>query len=118
MSQARKRKPKPPPPVMTEHDDPVAWAVGSAPKFAELVNKIHAINRELVSLSEEPEGRELAKRMKRATTDLKNVVEVLRFSVPAHKCPLGNQKTCQLCSGSGWISVGQVQALPPEMRPQ
>lgn len=87
--------------------------------FADVCRRLHSIKREIVEKADTPIGRRLHGQS--ATTDIQNIVSMIRNAEPAAKCPYcrkdgsGLVKGCKACKGTHWISVGELKAVPKEM---
>ncbi len=99
--------------------DPVAAeAIARAPEFKAIINRLHALKREVVALAELPIGREL--RIQQIVTDFKNIVTAVEFGAPYCPCPFvpncDRKGGCKHCHGSHWLSKDLYTTLAPEVK--
>lgn len=93
----------------------VQAALEGADEFKEIVNKIRAIKKRALALSQEPHGTELAERWKRVEGALDTAAETVKFAAPHSLCPFHpncETGTCKACRGRKWISVLTADAMP------
>jgi hypothetical protein len=87
--------------------------------FRDIVNRLAAINQELVALKQSPAGAVL--RLPQVQVDLKNLKDAVHFDTPYCVCPVcqgvaTTRKANCPCKGRGWLIEQAYRALPTEYR--
>lgn len=92
--------PKAPPPRTSPGESALDPAVKRV--FADIIAGLRASQDQIEAASKSHYGRAIA--LQRSNRDIENVIEALRFAVPAKLCPCeGANKTC-VCKGGGWLT--------------
>lgn len=113
--EAKKQLKAPPPPPKKQTLAQVALSEDTARRFKELVNKVHALKREIVALADEPVGREVRKQD--IEREMGNVAGWIRAAAPFKPCPFrGCTKTCKSCKGTGWVNEQVYANIQPEVK--
>lgn len=87
-------------------------------QFKELVNRTHALRRDIEALTKLPAGVELSKVFNRINAAMESVAGDLRFKSPHCGCPFGPscEVGCKACQGRKWLSKDIYDALPEAMK--
>ena len=97
-------------------------AILGAETFRQLMGDIQRLRQRVKKLADEPSGAFMAE--DRIDDDLKNAWNALKFSAPNKPCCYcetgyaeGVKKAgCKACHGRGWLSRGQYDAAPEDLR--
>lgn len=116
VGEAKKQlKAPPPPPRKKQSPAELALSDETARRFKDLVNKVHALKREIVALADEPAGREIRKQD--VEREMGNIAGWIRSAVPFKACPFrGCTKTCKACKGTGWVNEDVYTNIPKDVK--
>ena len=112
-----KAPPAPPPPEVPPTATKASHAVAQSETFNELVNRTHALRRDIELLAKTETGAEL--RIKQISAHLNSVTAAIRFAIPSHACPYMPACTvgqCKTCAGRQWVTQEIWDRLPPEVK--
>jgi hypothetical protein len=97
-------------------DPDVLYAMTQVSFFSDMVNKLHAIKREILRHAEDPSGARI--RVNTIETDFKNIVAAVKFATPFAQCPYRSCKTrgCDACKGTRWVTEEVWNNIPKNIR--
>lgn len=98
-------------------EDPIiAAAFAERAVFQSLDHRINAMQGEFEALADGPAGVYASRNRQQFRAGVKNLHEVMRFSIPHAVCPYCGGRKCDACKQSGWMTEDLYKAVPRDVR--
>lgn len=119
-------KTNPPPPPLPEQvvdaagqtvtDDALLRVFEASSAFDGIAAAMNGLLASVRIAAESPWGRGI--NLATLTKDVKNAQTALRWAKPYVVCPMGRNcdDKCKACKGTKWLTKGEWNALPPELK--